>query len=81
MVNSKGFQQVLRPWLESKITNSWLDPREAKSQDEFVRQYNVAWGMSQAADQILKFVDDKVAHAKFLEDKEDGLEQPIRVGE
>ncbi len=28
--------------------------------------------MAQSADQIIKFVDDKVAHAEFLEDKIDG---------
>jgi hypothetical protein len=73
---------VLRPWLEDKIKHSWIDPRNAKDDQEFERQYNLAWSMAQSADQILKFVDDKVAHAEYLEKKENGeSEDNFDIGE
>lgn len=81
LANSQGFRKVFRPWLEGKIKHTWLDPREAKTEEDFTRQYNLAWALAQSADQILKFVDDKVAHAEFLERKEAGEEQPVRIGE
>lgn len=81
MVESEGFKKVFRPWLEGNIANSWPDPREVNDKDAFIYRYNVAWGMSQAADQILKFVDDKVAHAEHLEKKEAGeIVDPFEIG-
>jgi hypothetical protein len=82
MANSQGFKRVLRPWLEDKINHTWLDPREARDNEDFKRRYELAWALAQSADQILKFVDDEVAHAIHLEKKEAGKgEAPIRIGE
>lgn len=82
MVNSLGFRKVFRPWLESLIKHSWIDPREAKDGADFERRYNVAWAQAQSADQILKFVDDKVKEAEYLEQKEEGkIEDPFSINE
>lgn len=72
MVTTEGFREIFKPWLEDKIAHSWVDPREAKDKEDFERRYNLAWAMAQSADQILKFVDDKIAHAEYLEKKERG---------
>ncbi len=81
MVTTEGFQQVFRPWLEDLIKHSWLDPRKVTKKDDFFYEYAVTWAMAQSADQILKFVDDKVSHAEYLEKKEAGEIDEQRVGE
>lgn len=82
MVNSQGFRKVLRPWLEDKIKHTWLDPREAKDDGDFKRRYELSWALAQSADQILKFVDDKVKETEYLEQKADGkIEDPFAINE
>lgn len=81
MANSQGFRKVFRPWLEDKITHTWLDPREAKDDADFKRRYELAWAMAQSADQILKFVDNALAEAEHLEKKEEGkIEDTFAIG-
>ena len=81
MAQTKGFREILRPWLESKIKHSWLDPRKIKSLEDFHYEYVVAWGFSQAADEILKFVDNNQQEAEHLEKKEEGKDDdPFRIG-
>lgn len=63
---------MLRPWLEDKIKHSWVDPRSFNTNEEFIRAYNVAWGFSQAADQILGFIDQMIEEAEGLTKKEQG---------
>lgn len=81
MVNSQGFKRVLRPWLESKIKHSWLDPRKIKDTEGFWYEYVVAWGFSQASDEILKFVDQMVEEAEALEKKEKGEVDNFAIGQ
>jgi hypothetical protein len=82
MVNSQGFRKVFRPWLEDKINHTWLDPREAKDDEDFKRRYEIAWALAQSADQILKFFDNAVAEAEHLEEKAEGkIEDLFAIGE
>ena len=49
-----------------------MDPRAFKSEDEFLRAYNVAWGFAQAAEQILAFVSKNIEEAEAITKKEKG---------
>ena len=72
LARNKGWQEVLRPWLQSKVQTSWLDPRKAGSDEELLYQYKVAWGFAQAADEILKFVESAKDKVDFYLKKERG---------
>lgn len=82
MVSQPGWKQVFRPWLESKIQNSWIDPKGATSKDEFFYQYTVAHGFAQAAQQILDFVKENLNTAQTLTDKQEdkNIEKDFGVG-
>ena len=70
MSQSQGWAEVLEPWLRNKISHSWVDPRSFKSQDDFVRAYNVSWGFAQSAQEILSFVENMVEQSEGLTKKE-----------
>lgn len=63
---------LLRQWLEDRIHNSWLDPRSFKTEEEFIKAYNEAWSMAQAAEQVLGYVQNKCDEAEHLIKKERG---------
>lgn len=81
-VQSEGWVKVLKPWLESKINNSWLDPKGAGSKDEFFYQYSIAYGFAQAAQQILEFIEQQNQTADSLSNKQEGktVEKNFNVG-
>lgn len=65
---------MLRPWLQAKLHNSWLDPRDPqfKTNEEFLRAYNSAWAFAQASEGILAFIEDMIAESEGLTKKEKG---------
>ena len=71
---------MLRPQLEKKIRNSWLDPRKATNENDLFYQYVVAWASANAADEILKMVDTYVERVKSLMALKD-KEEPYRIGQ
>lgn len=80
MAESEGWLQIIRPKLEAKIKNSWLDPRKTTDEKDFFHQYTVAWAVALAADEILKMVDSYVDRVKSLRAKEKE-EEPYRIGQ
>lgn len=71
---------MLKPFLEGKVTNSWLDPRKVKNKDDFFYEYTVSWGFAQAASEILDWINQKITEAKYLQKKEKGEITQIRIG-
>ena len=63
---------MLKPWLESKIKNSWVDPREVKSDKKLLYQYKIAWAFANAAQEILEFVEQNNQTAETLTNKQEG---------
>lgn len=55
-MEGKGWQEVLLPWLKDKIHNSWVDPRQFKSDNEYAYASKTAWAWAQAAEGIIEFV-------------------------
>ncbi len=70
MSQTPGWQEVLRPLLESKVKHSWVDPRKARSIKKFFYEYSVAWGFATAAQEILDWIDGQIALAKKLQEKQ-----------
>ena len=81
LLDSQGWQEVLKPWLEAKLKNSWLDPRKVKEQDKFFYEYVVAWGFAQASSEILHFLEEKKSETQALRDKKKGIiKKDFRIG-
>jgi hypothetical protein len=55
-----------------KINHSWVDPKQFKKDEDFMRAYNVAWAFAEASQQILQFVDNMIEEAESLTKKERG---------
>lgn len=80
MAESEGWLQIIRPRLEAKMKNSWLDPREAGDDKDFFYRYTVAWANANAAKEILQVVDGYVDRVTSLRAKEKE-EGPYRIGQ
>ena len=71
----------LKPLLESKVRNSWVDPAKSPSLDAFFKEYTVAFGWSKACTEILELADQEIAKGKYLQDKKEGkLKNKFNIG-
>lgn len=64
--------EVVKPWVESKITNSWVDPFKAESDEKLLYQYKLAWAWAKAAQEFLDYLNRSVEEAEALTKKEKG---------
>lgn len=80
MADSEGWLQIIRPKLEAKMKNSWLDPREAGDDKDFLYRYTVAWANANAAKEILQLVEGYIEKVKSLRAKEKEKD-PYRIGQ
>ena len=60
------------PFLQSKINNSWVDPRKSKSDEKLMYEYKLAWAMAKSADEIIAFVDQMKDTVESLLKKQRG---------
>lgn len=72
LCQTPGYQEVFLPWLKDKINHSWLDPRKADNDKDFIRKYNIAWAFAQSCEGILQFFDEAESTFKTLSKKRDG---------
>ena len=72
MRKTRGWQEIVEPWLKTKFSNSWLDPRNSKDQTEFFYQYSTAWAFAQAVTEIFRYLDETQAKADYLIKKQKG---------
>ena len=72
MVDSKGWQEVLLPFLEDKIHNSWVDPRQFKDDKEYAFANKTAWAWAQATQGIIDFIQKTQEESEALTRKEKG---------
>ena len=78
MLKTEGWQ-VLKDYLTAQIHNQWLDPRGFKSKEELAYGYSIAWGSAQAAEGILRYVENMVADAQLLLKKQRGELKEKRI--
>lgn len=65
------------PYLQSKIHNSWVDPRKSGNAEELVYQYVVSWGFAKASEELINHIQGMVDTVAALEKKERGEEENI----
>ena len=56
MSKTKGWLQVLKPLLESRLHNQWLDPRQFKNAKEFIDAYNKTWAWADVVRELLSMI-------------------------
>lgn len=66
----KGWQEVLLPFLRLKLHNSWVDPREGKDNEEFMRRYNLAFAFAKTSQEIIDYIDRMIEESEALTKKE-----------
>jgi hypothetical protein len=72
MLGTQGWKQVLLPWLQSQIRNSWVDPKSFKNDEEYAYAMKTAWALAHACDAILAFTEKAVEESDQLTKKENG---------
>ena len=75
MMATQGWK-VLEGWLKSRAFHSWVDPREAKSEEQWLWQEMNAFHSADVAKQILFDLKQLVEVADQLEDIRLGRKQP-----
>lgn len=65
---------MLLPYLQSKISHSWVDPRKVTNDKDLLYQYKTAWAFAQAAEEILAFVQEAEETGEKLLKKQKGEE-------
>lgn len=71
MTETLGWRDVIKPYLESYIANTWVDPR-TMDEKELVWKYNQAFLYSRAFKDLLEFIDKKIKEGQGLEQKAKG---------
>lgn len=79
---TKGYSQVLRPYLLEKLNQSFPDPSSFTKDEEFIYAAKVASVFKKVIAELLQWVDMQVESAKHLEKKERGElpEDAFRIG-
>jgi hypothetical protein len=71
MVNTPGWQEVIKPFLESKIQHLWVDPT-TKDDTTLLYEYKLGWAFAKAANEILELIDKLQEEAEMITKKEKG---------
>lgn len=69
MAETRGWKEVIVPYLEARSTHAWEDPQNVENTDKFFYRYVVQWAKAEAANQLLKMVSETVDHAKQVREK------------
>lgn len=60
-----GFRDYLKPWLEKKFANAWLDPTTL-NEDEFKWKYLQNYYYARACQDVLGYIDAAIAESSQL---------------
>jgi len=66
LVETPGWRDVLKPWLESRCHHAWEDPQNAEDLEKFFYRYTVQWAKAESANQVLQKVEGTIAHAAVV---------------
>jgi hypothetical protein len=78
MIETEGWKKVFLPYFESKIRNSWVDPRTFKNDEEYAYAMKTGWAMAKACDEIIEFVNKCVEEGAAMTEKEKGVTNKVR---
>ena len=79
---SEGYKDLLLPFLQAKVKNSWVDPRKVTDREQFFYEYATAWGWAQSAQELMDWIEERYKERNRLRDKADGkeIEKNFRIG-
>src|SRR3990167_7885851 len=78
---TKGWAQVLKPLLESKVHNSWVDPAKFTDDASLRYAYSIAWGWAKASGEVIDLVTQAETRVIELLKKERGeVIDKFRIG-
>ena len=81
MAETEGYKQVLRPWLQDKLNQSFPDPTQFDNDEKFLYAARMASVFKKVMGELLQFIDMKVEEAKALEaKKKDRKPDPFAIG-
>ena len=72
MSETEGFKEICRPWLETRLNQSFPDPSKFKDEREFFYAAAMASTFKKVIAEILMWIDAKKDEALFLSRKEKG---------
>lgn len=80
MAETKGWSEVVKPYLESKIKNMWVEPT-GKDDEKLLYEYKLAWAFAKAASEILELIEKLQNESEMITKKERGeLKDKLREG-
>lgn len=71
-VETKGWQEVIRPFLMDKLNQSFPDPTKFTKEEEFLYAAKMASVFKKVIAELLQWLDGQVEQAKYLQKKEKG---------
>ena len=81
MVQSEGWDQVVKPYLWDKLNQSFPDLSKFTNDEEFLYAAKTTSIFKKVLSEILGWFDQQVEQAKFLKKKEKGeLQDPFEIG-
>ena len=81
MSDSKGWREVMLPFLMDKLNQSFPDPSKFTKEEEFVYAAKVSSIFKKVVAEILGWVDANVTQAKSLSAREKGnIPDPFAIG-
>ena len=81
MAESKGYKEVFRPFLETKLNQSFPDPSTFKKEEEFLYAAKTASVFKKVIAELLGWVDAQGATAQALRKKKEGTQHdPFSIG-
>lgn len=82
MASSKGFKEVLKPFLESKRDQSFPDPSQFTKDEEFLYAARVASVYKKVIAELLMWVDQREQEYVYLTKKQNGeIKDAFSIGE
>ena len=73
MVQTDGYREVFKPFLEDKLNQAFPDPSKFTKEEEFVYAAKVSSVFKKVVGELLLWLDTSTAEADYLEKKDKGL--------
>ena len=81
-MQTRGWQEVIKPWLEVKLNQSFPDPSQFISDKEFTYAAKVTSVFKKVIAEILMFIEQQDMAAKHLRAKQKGEDiNKFKIGE
>ena len=81
MSNSRGWEEVFKPFLEERLNQSFPDPAKFTKEEEFLYAAKLASVFKKVIAEVLMWVESQVEQAKFLAKKEKGeIKDKFEIG-